>query len=368
MKKIIAIILVLVLSIPFFTAYTYAENDEDLAESNVLDLSDNEILDLYSKAIKKAKREKPLYRLENKTNYTSPWVDISDPLRVIKLLGYDKEEVINDLEADLELSNEYFNVIVPMGSMSSHNSLPPECSIMDASLLENISIKKNSEQEVLITIVFNDETNPQKNSPICSLLGYPDYDTILNQLKGEFGDFIDYSIALKWKINEYSLKNAKIICEFNPRTYEIYKMNTCCDIFWDYSLISLFKADAGYSCTEDLHYVFFDYPEYLTNMLYSVSIGDDFELGYKESSNLNPIIDVDDGVDYSVKFESSDPNVAYVDENGNVIGTKRWRKDAATIICTVSDEYGNQVSDTITVTVGYTWWQWIIGIVLLDWI
>lgn len=99
----------------------------------------------------------------------------------------------------------------------------------------------------------------------------------------------------------------------------------------------------------------------------SVSIND-VELRYKDSAKLNPKIEVDSGVKYTVEYKSSNPKVATVDSNGNLKGVKDWGKKTATITCTVTDEYGNKVSDTCNVKVGYAWWQWIIGIVLFGWI
>ena len=54
-----------------------------------------------------------------------------------------------------------------------------------------------------------------------------------------------------------------------------------------------------------------------------------------------------------------------VDENGNVYAAKTG---SATITVTVTDEYGNKVTDTCDVNAQYTWWQWIIVIVLFGWI
>lgn len=99
----------------------------------------------------------------------------------------------------------------------------------------------------------------------------------------------------------------------------------------------------------------------------SVTIGD-IALNYKGSAKLNPVITADNGVSYKVSYKSSNTAVATVDGNGNVYGVKDWIKTSATITCTVTDQYGNTVSDTCTVKVGYAWWQWIIGIVLFGWI
>ena len=63
--------------------------------------------------------------------------------------------------------------------------------------------------------------------------------------------------------------------------------------------------------------------------------------------------------------ESSNPKVASVDESGNV---KALKQGNATITVTVTDQYGNVVKDTCTVTVKYTFIQWIIKILLFGWI
>lgn len=65
------------------------------------------------------------------------------------------------------------------------------------------------------------------------------------------------------------------------------------------------------------------------------------------------------------KNSSSDPSVATVDENGNIYGAG---KGNATITCTVTDEFGNVVSDTCDVEVNYTFGQWLIVIFLFGWI
>lgn len=96
----------------------------------------------------------------------------------------------------------------------------------------------------------------------------------------------------------------------------------------------------------------------------SVSV-DDVTMNYKASTTIKPKVDADEGITYTVKYESSNPKVASVDENGNV---KALKKGNATITVTVTDQYGNVVEDTCTVTVKYTFFQWIIKILLFGWI
>lgn len=101
-----------------------------------------------------------------------------------------------------------------------------------------------------------------------------------------------------------------------------------------------------------------------SSVVKNVSIND-IIINYKASAKINPTITADEGAEYTVKYESSNPKVATVDENGKVYAAKRGE---ATITCTVTDSYGNTVSDTCKVTVNYTFWQWLIKIILFGWI
>ncbi len=96
----------------------------------------------------------------------------------------------------------------------------------------------------------------------------------------------------------------------------------------------------------------------------SVSIGD-ISMNYKDSTTVTPNISADEGVEYTVTYSSSEPSVATVDENGNVYASG---KGDATITCTVTDEYGNVVTDTCDVEVKYSFGQWLIIILLFGWI
>ena len=99
--------------------------------------------------------------------------------------------------------------------------------------------------------------------------------------------------------------------------------------------------------------------------MYSVSV-DNITINYKDSVTLKPTVTADPGAQYTVKYESSNPNVVKVNEKtGEVTGMKRG---TATITVTVTDTTGNTVSDTCKVTVKYTVWQWIIKILLFGWI
>ena len=92
---------------------------------------------------------------------------------------------------------------------------------------------------------------------------------------------------------------------------------------------------------------------------------DDITLNYKSSALLSPKVKTSGDVQCTVKYSSSNTKVATVDENGKVYGVGQG---TAKITCTVTDPEGNVATDTCTVKVTYTWWQWIIKVVLFGWI
>ena len=65
-----------------------------------------------------------------------------------------------------------------------------------------------------------------------------------------------------------------------------------------------------------------------------------------------------------VTYESSAPEIISVDENGTItaVGT-----GTATITATATVD-GEVIKDEVTVTSAYTWWQWIVVIILFGWI
>ncbi len=98
--------------------------------------------------------------------------------------------------------------------------------------------------------------------------------------------------------------------------------------------------------------------------VHSVAIND-LELNYKQTGSLNPVIKADSGTSYTVSYTSSNSDIASVDNNGNVYAAKRG---SAKITVTVTDSYGNSVTDDCIVNVDYSGSQWFIIIVLFGWI
>lgn len=144
------------------------------------------------------------------------------------------------------------------------------------------------------------------------------------------------------------------------------------------------KIDSGFVCVPELlsvagnQVIAVIYGEVTTTFTVNVSANDtvtdgkvhsvsvsDISLDYKSSTTINPQTSADADVKYTVTYSSSNPSVASVDANGKV---STGKTGSATITVTVTDEYGNTVSDTCNVEVKYNWWQWIIVIVLFGWI
>ena len=94
---------------------------------------------------------------------------------------------------------------------------------------------------------------------------------------------------------------------------------------------------------------------------------DDISLNYKKSTTLKPTIKADDGAKYKVEYSTSNAKIATVDKNGKVTATKRG-SGTATITCTVTDEFGNTVTDTCKVNVKLSFGQILITYVLFGWI
>ena len=96
----------------------------------------------------------------------------------------------------------------------------------------------------------------------------------------------------------------------------------------------------------------------------AVSLADE-TLICKKQKKLSPTITADAGARCQITYASSNEKIASVTDDGVVTGLKRG---TAVITCTVTDTAGNTLSTDCTVTVRYTWWQWIIVIVLFGWL
>ena len=84
------------------------------------------------------------------------------------------------------------------------------------------------------------------------------------------------------------------------------------------------------------------------------------KLNYKEISNISAKAVFDDyETPEKIIYKSSNPEVATVDENGNITAVG---SGTTTITATIE---GTDISDSCEITVSYAWWQWLIRIFLL---
>lgn len=93
----------------------------------------------------------------------------------------------------------------------------------------------------------------------------------------------------------------------------------------------------------------------LTGRVESVELGEKIVIKYGEVAQITPVVSVGGTVNYTVKYESGAENVATVDENGNVTGKGMGNTE---ITCTVTDEYGNIVTDTVSIQVKFSITNW----------
>ena len=119
-----------------------------------------------------------------------------------------------------------------------------------------------------------------------------------------------------------------------------------------YSKISNITIIPGYIEFETDNFSKFVVTEDIT-----ISIKGNSKMQYKGTQTLK--VDANG----EIEFKSSNPKVVSVDKKtGKVTATG---KGTATITATIK---GTDVSSTIKITVSYTWWQWLIKIVLFGWI
>lgn len=89
------------------------------------------------------------------------------------------------------------------------------------------------------------------------------------------------------------------------------------------------------------------------------------KVNYKSKGTLKAVVKTQGEVNYSIYYFSSNPNIVTVDPDGNYYAKSRG---TTSVVCMVTDQYGNRVSSVADVTVKYAWWQWLIKIVLFGWI
>lgn len=102
-----------------------------------------------------------------------------------------------------------------------------------------------------------------------------------------------------------------------------------------------------------------NYKDSFTDMLdgkvEAVELGEKLVIKYGEIGQLSPAVTMGGSVTYTVEYTSGAENVATVDENGNVTGKGMGK---TVITCTVTDQYGNVVTDTVDIQVKFSLANW----------
>ncbi len=93
----------------------------------------------------------------------------------------------------------------------------------------------------------------------------------------------------------------------------------------------------------------------LTGRVLSVELGEKVVVKYGEVASLTPAVEVGGTVTYTCAYTTDAENVATVDENGVITGKGMGK---TVITCTVTDEYGNAVTDTVDVQVKFSIANW----------
>lgn len=128
-------------------------------------------------------------------------------------------------------------------------------------------------------------------------------------------------------------------------------------------------SSASYSCGENykpLENVTLYAVWIKKSIVRSVSVNPtNITVNYKDSFTVYADVSADYDADYTSGWSSSNGSVVSINNSGNAYAAK---KGSATLTCKVTDEWGNTVTDTCYVTVKYSFWQWIIVILLFGWI
>lgn len=186
------------------------------------------------------------------------------------------------------------------------------------------------------------------NITIKSLYSTDDFDIYMNSLKRSGAQFADSTSAQNGKISFAS--TAAISKPTSLYTIEVTKKAAKDIIASDIRVTFTECISGGKSIVSSVK----------TSYAFgSIEIDDSLSLNYKQSGkiNIDTTLKTDD-----IKWSSSDNSVATVNADGTV-----YAAGTGTAVITAENADGS-IADTCTVNVSYTWWQWIIVIVLFGWI
>jgi hypothetical protein len=223
---------------------------------NTTPASKNDILNIYSQAISKARSTRPSYKIDSITETKN--VDVQLSGAPILLIGSEKKaEMEQQAEKEATQRNVY-STIVKQNSTNSLNNLPAECKLTDASLLKSITVAKEANGNYKIDITFNDEINPKvASSTLVKVLGVADYDATLTAFK-ENSSVEGATVSVDSLNMRYS--GCWLSCEVNPNTNEFVSLHwyTECDVSISVSVMGV-TSKMSMTNTTDSAYSNFGY-------------------------------------------------------------------------------------------------------------
>lgn len=114
-----------------------------------------------------------------------------------------------------------------------------------------------------------------------------------------------------------------------------------------YTVYDCSRCDANYKETDE--------GSKLNGRVTGVELGEKIVIKYGEVGEVKPVVSMGGTVEYTYEFKSDAENVATVDKDGNITGMGMGK---TIITCTVTDQYGNIVTDTVDVQVKFSLANW----------
>lgn len=213
-----------------FPAEDVGEDDEDKIPAPE---TKEEILAFYAKTVNEAREKVPAYKLNSSTKATK--VDISG-----SALSLVPKEELEKMKKDMMKESSFQNVF-RAGSTTALANLPGECKITDPSLFKDITLTVLEDGNYQIDILFKDDKNPKANSPIVTMLGLPDKETVIKEMEESAGTATDSEdITATIEVNAVEYLNCKISCVIDAKTGQFVSLNTESDVRNDFTTYMLF--------------------------------------------------------------------------------------------------------------------------------
>ena len=180
----------------------------------------DEILALYSSAVKKARKEIPSYRLKMVSETKDPKIEVTGLIPVSK-------DDLKQMEDEM-LTSEKYQTFYAQKDPDGLADFVSECKLTDSSKLKSITAAALDNGNYKIDIKFNDESKPKASGVVCTALGLADFSTMESEL-------IEQSsvegIQLSVQIKDFAYKNCYISCEINPATNEFVRLELNADMY-----------------------------------------------------------------------------------------------------------------------------------------